>query len=635
MDKAPPTHERSLISQRRFGPFFGTQALGAFNDNVFKQALIILITYQGLSLWGLDSGKLVNLAAVVFILPFFLLSATAGQLADRFQKAMLIRYIKAFEIGVMCLAGLALWMNSVPFLLLVLFLAGAQSSFFGPVKYAILPQVLSTEELVKGNGQVSMGTFVAILLGSLTGGALIAIDGVGWQLVVVVLLIVATLGYGFSRKIPDVPVADPNLKIDPNLFRQTARMLGHARENLVVFRSILGVSWFWFFGSVMLAQLPPLVRDVLGGNESVAILVFTLFSLGIGTGSILCDKLSARRVEIGLVPLGAFGLSAFGLDLYFAAGTLAASADVTALAGVGEFLARPGAKRFVADVLLIGTAGGFYIVPLLALIQHRSEPDKRSRVIAGGNVLNALLMVLAGIYSIAALSLGLDVTQLIALTAVLNAVVALYIFTLVPEFLLRCAAWVLVRTLYRVRLNDMDRIPADGPVLLVCNHVSYVDALVIGGSVPRPVRFVMYYKIFRWPMLGWLFRAAKTIPIAGAKENPEVLDAAFDRIDTELADGQVVCIFPEGALTDDGEVATFRKGVERILKRRPVPVVPMALDGLWGSYFSHSDGGAFRGPWRKLFSRVRLRTGELVAASEATADGLRERVLKLIRTSAD
>ncbi|MEM9533249.1 MAG: MFS transporter [Pseudomonadota bacterium] len=624
--------DKPLIRQQRFGPFFGAQALGAFNDNVFKQALIILITYQGLSLWGLDSGRLVNLAAVVFILPFFLLSATAGQIADRYQKAMLIRRIKLFEIGVMTLAGLALWIGSVPFLLFVLFLAGAQSTFFGPIKYAILPQVLEHHELVKGNGQVSMGTFVAILLGSLTGGALIAIEGAGWQLVVAVLLTVAACGYAFARRIPDVPVADPGLKIDANVVRQTIKMLGHARENLVVFRSILGVSWFWFFGSVMLAQLPPLVKDVLAGNEAVAVLVFTLFSLGIGTGSILCDKLSARRVEIGLVPMGAFGLSAFALDLYFSAGALAAAA--TAEVGIGEFLARDGAWRFVFDVTLIGVSGGFYIVPLLALIQDRSEPDKRSRVIAGGNVLNALLMVLAGIYSIAMLTLGLDVLQLIALTALLNIAVAAYIFTLVPEFLLRFAAWLLVRTLYRVKTRDLDAIPDEGPVLLVCNHVSYVDALVIGGSVSRPVRFVMYYKIFRWPVLGWLFRTAKTIPIAGAKEDPALLEQAFERIDEELADGQVVCIFPEGSLTNDGEVAQFRRGVERILARRPVPTVPMAIDGLWGSYFSHSDGGAFRGPWRRLFSRIRLRVGQAVAPAEATADGLRERVLDLLEQPA-
>ncbi|MFK7955310.1 MAG: MFS transporter [Lysobacterales bacterium] len=626
------SQQSSLISQRRFGPFFATQALGAFNDNVFKQALIILVTFQGLSIWGLDSGKLVNLAAVVFILPFFLLSATAGQLADKYQKANLIRYIKAFEIGVMCLAGVGLWLGSVPFLLLVLFLAGAQSAFFGPVKYAILPQVLTTQELVKGNGQVSMGTFVAILLGSLTGGALIAIDGFGWQLVVVVLLMIAFLGYGFSRAIPDVPVSDPDLSIDPNLFRQTAKMLGHARHNLVVFRSILGVSWFWFFGSVMLAQLPPLVKDILGGNEAVAIGVFTLFSLGIGTGSILCDKLSAGRVEIGLVPMGAFGLSAFGLDLYFSANALATVGTTMAPAGLSEFLGRPGAWRFMADVLLIGVSGGFYIVPLLALIQHRSDPEKRSRVIAGGNVLNALFMVLAGVFSIAMLSLGLSVTQLIAITAMINIAVALYIFTLVPEFLLRFAAWVLVRTLYRVKVADLDRIPAEGPVLIVCNHVSYVDALVIGGSVSRPVRFVMYYKIFRAPVIGWLFRAAKTIPIAGSKEDPALMEAAFDQIDAELEDNQVVCIFPEGALTDDGNVAQFRRGVERILERRAVPVVPMALEGLWGSYFSHSDGGAFKGPFRRLFSRIRLRTGSVVPASEANAETLREKVLNLMES---
>ncbi|MEM9301635.1 MAG: MFS transporter [Pseudomonadota bacterium] len=619
----------SLISQRRFGPFFWTQALGAFNDNVFKQALLILITYQGITLFGLGPEKLNNVAALIFILPFFLLSATAGQVAEKFEKAMLIRRIKLFEIAVMTLAGLAFWVGRIELLLAVLFLMGAQSTFFGPIKYSIIPQVLSTDELVRGNGQISMATFVAILLGSLTGGALIAIADVGWMLVTGVVLVIASLGFLTARRIPTVPVSSPDMKLALNPLTETWRLIGYTRENIVVFRSILGVSWFWFFGSVMLPQLPPLVKNVLGGDETIAILVFTLFSVGIGVGSMACSKLSFHRVEIGLVPLGAIGMSLFGVDLYFTASALPPPQDVV---GLSAFLDRPGALRLVMDVVFLGAFGGLYIVPLNALIQHRSRPDRRSRIIAGNNVINAFAMVLAGIFAVGMLGLGFSVLELLLATAILNAVVALYIFLLVPEFLLRFAAWVLVNTVYRIRVSDLDRVPDDGPALLVCNHVSFVDALVIGGSVVRPVRFVMFYRIFNWPILRQLFRAAKAIPIASAKQDPAVLEAAYERIAEELEAGELVCIFPEGRLSNDGELQEFRRGVERIVKRTPVPVIPMGLKGLWGSLFSRSDGGVLKGPPRRLLSRIRLRIGEPLAPADATAETLQGRVNELLET---
>ncbi len=627
--------EPSLLRQRRFAPFFGTLSLGAFNDNVYKQALIILITYTGLTLFGLETAALVNLAAVIFILPFFLFSATAGQLADRYPKDLLIRRIKFCEILIMLLATAGFYLGEPLVLLGILFLMGTQSAFFGPIKYSLLPQILAPHELVKGNGLVSMATFVSILLGSLCGGILIAVSDwsfagqaiQGWMMVAAMVITMAVIGYWVARQIPAATPAAPDLDIDHNIVRQTLRNMGYVRENIVVFRAILGVSWFWFFGSVMLAQLPPLIKEALSGNETVATLVFTLFSVGVGVGSLLCDKLSDRRVEIGLVPLGSIGLTLFAADIFFSSRALE---PVMGLVGVGEFLARDGSWRFVADVLLIGIFGGLYIVPLSALIQQRSKPEHRSRVIAGGNILNALFMVLAGIYSIGLLSAGLSVAQLILVTAVLNAVVALYIFLLVPEFLLRFAAWVLVHTIYRLKVNDLENIPDEGPALLVCNHVSFIDALVVGGSITRPVRFVMYHKIFNMPIAKWLFKTAKTIPIAPAKEDPALLERAFERIAEELDAGEVVCIFPEGAITHDGQLQEFRSGVERILARNPVPVVPMALKGLWGSFFSRSDGGAFRGPMRKFLARIELNIGAAIPPDEVTAASLQEVVSGLM-----
>ena len=616
-----------LLRQKRFLPFFGTQALGACNDNIFKNALVILIAYSGISLLGMEQKELTNFAFGLFIIPFFLFSAIAGQIADKYTKAMLIRRIKIMEIVIMLIACLGFWLESPALLLVVLFLMGTQSAFFGPLKYSYLPEYLEPHELVEGNGLVSMATFIAILFGTLLGGELIKIEGSGPVLVSVIVVLVAAVGYLIARAVPEKPASDPELKLRFNLFRETIRTIGFIREDMTVFRSILGASWFWFFGSVILAQIATLNSLVLMGDERVTTWMLAFFSVGIGVGSILCEKLSFRRVEIGLVPLGAIGLSIFGMDLYFACLALE---PVDALVGIQAFFDRDGSIRLFLDIVLIGLFGGLYIVPLNALIQHRSPVDKRSRVIAGGNIMNALLMVVSAAYSIALLKAGLTIPELILTTAVINIFVALYIFLLVPEFLLRFVTWILINTVYRVRVTEITRIPDEGPVLLVCNHVSFIDALVVGGSIRRPVRFVMYYKLFNWPIIKRLYRAAKAIPIASAKEDPELLETAYERIAAELEDEQVVCIFPEGAITRDGQMQQFRRGVEKILERTPVTVVPMALNGLWGSFFSRSDGGAFKGPMRKFMQRIELHVGEPMTAEQANAERLQEAVAALL-----
>jgi len=317
----------------------------------------------------------------------------------------------------------------------------------------------------------------------------------------------------------------------------------------------------------------------------VAPLVLMLFAFGIGTGSLLCEVLSRRTVEIGLVPLGALGMTVFGIDLYFA------RPDIAAVTGLNwqQFLAAPGNLRICADLLLIGLSGGFFTVPLYALIQQRTPRERLSRVIAANNILNAAFMVTAAILAIVLLHLGLNVPQFLLATAILNALVAIYIFTLVPEFIARFIAWLLAKALYRLKVTGLENVPLEGPSVLVCNHVSYMDAILILGAIPRPTRFVMYHKIFDIPGMNIVFRATRAIPIAGAKENAELMERAFAEIDVALAQGELVCIFPEGGLTDDGEIGTFRKGVERILTIRPVPVIPMALRGMWASMWSKRD----------------------------------------------
>ena len=617
------SNQFSLLRERRFAPFFLTQFLGAFNDNVFRNGLVILITFQGVLVYGIDARTLANVAGALFILPFFLFSATAGQLADKYEKSFLIRRIKLLEIALMAIAAFAFLSASYGALLAVLFLMGWQSTLFGPVKYAYLPQQLSNRELVGGNALVESGTYLAIILGLIAGGVAVAIDPGNRVLLSTCLVGISLAGYLASRAIPPTSAVDPGLRVNWNPWKETWRIIGFARAERSVFLSVLGISWFWFFGSAVTFQVPTYTLVVLNGSEEITTVLLAAFAVGVGIGSLLCEKMSRHRIELGLVPFGSIGLSVFAIDLYFAQPIAHAMAVQT----VGEFLARPGSWRVLADLALLGAFGGFYSVPLYALIQQRAERRHLSRIIAANNIINAVFMVAAAVLAIVVLNAGFSVPQLFVILAILNAAVAAYIYGLLPEFLIRFLTWMLINALYRIRASGLENLPREGPAVLVCNHVSYVDALVIGGTVYRPARFVMYYRIFEIPLLRFLFSTAKAIPIAPARENEALLEEAFDRIDAELADGNLVCIFPEGAITRDGAVQEFRAGIERIIERRPVPVIPMALGGLWGSWFSRSGTGLRRLP-RRLRSRVTLRIGQPVPASEATA----ERLELLVRT---
>ncbi|HOW76423.1 MAG TPA: MFS transporter [Candidatus Competibacteraceae bacterium] len=618
-------NEFTLLKERRFLPFFITQFLGAFNDNVFKNALIILIAFQAAN--PAQSNLLINASAGLFILPFFLFSATAGQLADKYEKSHLMRWIKLLEIVIMLAAAAAFMLNSIPLLISLLFLMGAQSTLFGPVKYSILPQHLKPEELVGGNGWVEMGTFLAILIGTLLGGVLIAVQGNGPWLVGSAVVILAILGFLSSLFIPRAAPDAPDLRINWNPFTETWRTIKITRRNRTVFLSVLGISWFWFLGATYLAQLPNYTKLTLGGDEHVVTLLLTTFALGIGIGSLLCERLSGRRVELGLVPFGAIGLTVFGVDLFFAAAPVAPEAS---LIGAVEFLRNFSHWRVLMDILLMGMFGGFYIVPLFALVQQRSEPSYRSRVIAGNNILNALFMVASALLAILFLdSVGLTIPQFLLLAAIFNALVAVYIFTLVPEFLMRFIVWILVNTVYRLRVEGLEHIPDEGPAVVVCNHVSFMDALVVIGCCRRPIRFVMDHQIFKIPVLSFVFRTAGAIPIAPARENREILEQAYDRVAAYLEEGEVVGIFPEGQLTKDGEIGSFKNGIERIIQRTSAPVVPMALRGLWGSFFSRRYGKAMKNFPRRFWSRIELVVGEPVAPEQATSARLRERVVAL------
>jgi 1-acyl-sn-glycerol-3-phosphate acyltransferase len=612
-----------LLRQRRFLPFFGAQALGAFNDNVYKNVLVILATYHAASYTSMEPQLLTNVAAGLFILPYVLFSGMAGQLADRYDKTRVLKSVKAAEIGIMVIAAIGFATRNIAVLLGGLFLMGMHSTFFAPAKYGLLPEVLSESELVGGNALVEMGTFLAILLGTLTAGVLASHGHLG--LITATLIVIAVAGFVASLAIPKLAPAAPDLRIDWRPWVSTWDNIRAARESRAVFLSILGISWFWFYGALVLAQLPLYSKEVLGGGEEIVTLMLVVFSAGVGIGSLLCERLSDHKVEIGLVPFGSIGLTVFAIDLYFAT---PAAPSTTALS-VAKFIAQPGSWRVLLDLGLIGVFGGFFIVPLYALVQQRSRRKVMSRVIGANSILNAVFMVAAAALAAIALSAGLTIPQLLLLTGVLNALVALYIYGLVPEFLLRFLAWLLVHVIYRLQRRGIENIPEHGPALLICNHVGFTDAIVISAACPRPVRFIMESSIFRIPLLSTIFKGMKAIPVAPAKEDPEVYERAFQIVASELRAGNLVCIFPEGRLTADGEIGAFRPGMMRILEETPVPVVPIALSGLWDSMFSRK----YKSPWqrwpRRFWPRITLQAGAPISPEQANLQELRRRVVEL------
>ena len=616
-----------LLKQRRFLPFFAVQSLGAFNDNVYRQAIIGLLFYLGVT--PEERTLYTNLAPALFILPYFLFSAMAGQIAEKLEKSKLIRITTAMEIAIMSLAAVGFLTQNMTALLVALFSTGLQSTLFGPVKYSILPSVLKPEELTGGNGLVEMGTSISILIGMIFGGLIFQIAGSHGPIAAATgVVVLAILGNLVSRAIPRAEAGAPDLKINWNPIPESIAIWRLTRKQLAVRNAILGVSWFWFIGTMLTAQLPTYAEINLGGRQELYIFALALFSIGTGVGSLLCEKLSARTVEIGLVPLGAFGISAFMLDLYFARSGTAPMAGLS----IVQFVQQPGSWRIVIDLIGIGLFTGFFVVPLFALIQSRTPKDELSRVIAGMNIQNALFIVVAAVIGIAVQRfLGWTIPQVFLALAIANVAVAIYIFTIVPEFLMRFLSWVLVRALYRLRIRGVEEhVPDEGPALIVCNHVSYMDALILAASIPRPVRFVMHHKIFNIPVMRFIFRTAKAIPIAGAQEDPELMQRAFDAIDQALGEGEIVGIFPEGKLTKDGEIAAFKSGVERVLALRPVPVVPMALRGMWSSMWSHRDNrmGRMRVP-RRFRAHVEVVADAPIDGREATAELLEAKVRAL------
>ena len=614
-----------LLSSKRFLPLFLTQFLSAMNDNVYKQSVLILLVFQAATLG--DGALYSNLAAGLFILPFFLFSGMAGQLAEKTEKSKLIRLVKFCEIPVMVIGAASIFTQYVWLMLTTVFFMGLQSTFFGPLKYSILPQHVAPNELTKANGLVESATFVAILIGTIFGTYYIT-QTIGPTIISIAVLILAVLGFFSSRFIPISQANNPNLHFTYNIFSSTKNVFKALNaQTESVGKSVLGISWFWLIGAVILTALPNYVKHVMGGDELVVTSALVVFSLSIAVGSLLCEKLSRSRIELGIVPFGAILITLF---LYLLSQEPAISQYIAPsenLLTLKQVLNTGDMVWHFVWMAGIGIASGFYTVPLYALIQQRTEEASRSRVIAANNVLNALFMVGSAILSIVTLFvLEWHISSLLLLLAGLNLLISIYIYTKVPEFFLRFVIYILAICMYRVRTKRHENIPSEGAAVIVANHVSFVDWMFILATSPRPIRFMVFAPIYYSKALHWLFKMAKAIPIDSEKANPKAFAKAFDEVAAALERGELVGIFPEGKLTSNGEMDMFRRGIERIIARTPVPVVPVHLDGLWGSMFSR------KAKWqlpRLKWSLVSVSVGEPIEAEQVSANYLHEQVSAL------
>jgi acyl-[acyl-carrier-protein]-phospholipid O-acyltransferase / long-chain-fatty-acid--[acyl-carrier-protein] ligase len=573
----------ALFKTRRFLPLFFTQFLGACNDNIFKNAMVVLITWRLASATNIDAQILVVVAAGIFILPFFLFSATAGLLADKFDKTRLIRYIKLAEIIIMSAGAIGFFIGNVPLLMIVLFLMGVQSTFFGPIKYGILPDQLHDDELMGGNALFSAGTFLAILAGTIIGTEVVLTNH-GITVISIIVIAIAALGWFSSWFIPPTRPAQPDLALSYNFVKQTWEILTHAAGQRDVFLCIMGISWFWLIGATFLAQFPTFTKDVLGAEVRVLTILLTAFSVGIAIGSLLCNRLLKGAVHATFVPLGALGITVFTVDLFFA--TLHPLAGTTGeLMSVGEFLGNVTGWRVLADLLLIAICGGIYIVPLYAIVQQRSDETHRSRNIASNNVMNALFMVVSAAGTVLMLNFGFSIPQVFLTVAVLNAAVGVYITKLLPGAITKAfIAW-LLQLFYRVEVLGLDNYQKAGSrVLIVANHQSFLDALLIAAYVPDKLTFAINTHIAKQRIIRFFLSLAETFALDPT--NPFSMRALV----AHVKENRRVVIFPEGRITVTGSLMKVYEGPGMIADKADATILPVRIEGAQYTPFSRLKG---------------------------------------------
>lgn len=577
------SNQFDLLKTRRFWPLFVTQFLGAFNDNVFKNALAILVTYRIAETAGLNAQLLVTLAAGIFILPFFLFSATAGQLADKYEKSRLIAIIKLAEILLMGLAVVGFYQQNVTLLMLVLFLLGTQAAFFGPLKYAILPDHLRENELIAGNGLIEAGTFLSILLGTLLGGVFILLPG-GNYIISAMILLMALGGFASSLYIPKAPSRNTALPLNYNVVSETLCVIRYSKKTPQIFLSILGISWFWLVGATFLAEFPAFTKDVLLANEHVVTFFFAIFSIGIAIGSLLCNWLVKGRVDATYVPLGALGMTLFTLDLYFASG-LADQLSGNGLVTLGQFLRSGNGWRITLDLLLIAISGGLYTVPLYAMVQHLSDDEHRARIIASNNIINALFMVVASAATMLLLKIGLSVHQVFLMLAIANGLVAIYICKLLPEALVKAVLTWLLKSIYRVKVIGLENYYSAGNrLVIVANHSSFLDAALLATFLPDKLTFAIdSFTAKKW----WI---KLFLPLVDAHQvNPANPMALKSIIEVVKKDKRCV-IFPEGRLTVTGALMKIYEGPGLIADKADAKLLPIRIEGAQYTVFSRLKG---------------------------------------------
>ena len=566
----------SLLAKRRFGPIFAVQFLGAFNDNLLKFAMLFLANFGIFATRPHQAELLAAIATGLFILPYFLFSGLAGQLADRLDKARLVRWIKLAEVAIMSLALAGFWFQSIPILLTCLFLMGLHSTLFGPVKYSILPQHLRETEIMGGTGLIEGGTFIAILGGQLLAGAIPA-----WT-AGIATTIIACAGFLVSMAVPAAPPLRDHQRIDWNLWRGTWAILGTARHGRGVWGAILGISWFFASGAVLVSEFAPLVSGALAARQEVATLFLIVFSLAIAVGSIAVNKLLRGEVSARYVPLSALVLAGGLIDLWLSTSSFSVH---TAGASVGQFMATPGALRILIDLGVIAFNGGMFIVPLYAILQVQSPPDETSRVIAANNIVNAGLTVVMVLVMSALLSRGMGVPGLVGVLGFATLGVALASVWLLPETLFKDVVRIALRVAYRVEVKGLENMPRAGArAVVVVNHLSFLDGALLGAFLPGKPTFAVHTAIAQsWAIKPFL-KLFKAFPVDPT--NPMAAKAMVKTV----REGNTLVIFPEGRITVTGALMKVFDGPGMVADKADAPIIPIRLDGPQYTPFSRLRG---------------------------------------------
>ena len=573
-----------LLAYKRFAPLFWVQFLGAFSDNVFKSALLILITYEYSDRIGIDSSILNMIAAGIFILPFFLFSATGGVFADKFEKHKLIRGVKLFELAILVLASYAFLYDFVTLLFVCLCLTGLQSALFGPAKYGILPDLLSDKELLSGNALVEAGTFLSILLGTIVGGLLILGD-IGNIKISILLICCASLGLMSSFFIPYIKSKNPSLPLSLNIFSQTAKIFTLGTQKWEIRRIIFGISWFWFLGYVIHSQLNPLTATILNANEQVAVLLLVMFTIGIGIGSILCSRVLAGEISARYVPFAGILMSVFSLDLYFTLQGISAISKTDDYLSVSAFISQFSNWRVLIDILMLSISAGFYIVPLYTLLQKRVDDKLRSRTIAANNISNAMFMVAASVLVIGVLSVGFSIADLFWMLAVINFFVAIYIMKIIPKQSLKALGKILFRILYRVDIKGLENYPKDnGSYVIVSNHVSFLDGPLLMSYMPEMPVFAINKNVnSKW----WAKIFTQFFEMYPLDSTEPMAVKGLIKI---LREGRKVVIFPEGRITNNGSLMKIYEGPGKIAELGKADLIPVRIDGAQYTGFGRLAG---------------------------------------------